>query len=89
MLPPQLCHGTSPACPTHTLTPKASEWKQRDVLHAEAPQGYGHRGRDMRTEEERGVLYTFATRQPEMYNTARKAKQFPPVNQLSVLGIHV
>lgn len=41
----------------------------------------------MRAEEERGVLYTFATRQPEMYNTARKAERFPPVNQLSVPGI--
>lgn len=68
--------------------PKASEWKQQDVPHAEAPRGHGHGGRDTRTEEERGVLYTFATRQPEMYNAAREAERFPPVNQLSVPGIH-
>lgn len=67
-------------------TPKASGWKQQGVLHAEAPQGYGHRGRDMRTEEERGVLYTFARRQPEMYNPARKAERFPPVNPLPGAG---
>lgn len=69
--------------------PKAKrEWKQQDVLQAEAPQGHGHGGRDTRAEEEGEVFYTFATRQPEMYNPARKAEPFPPVNQLSRLGGH-
>lgn len=34
------------------------------------------RATTLRTEEERVVLYTFATGQPEMYNAARKAERF-------------
>lgn len=75
MPPPQ---GTSPACPTPALTPKAFKGNNGKDTQRSTP---GTQNR--RREEERGVLYTFATRNVQHSKEGRAA---PPARQLPVPG---
>lgn len=72
-----LPQGLSPSCPTSALTPKACKGNSRMDTQRGTP------GTQNRREEERGVLYTFATRNVQHSKEGRAA---PPARQLLVPG---